>query len=101
MDIENYLTGEERRQMEELMKKAAERRRERTGNPDGEVSGMYFEFRMGVGKRPEEVVQQTTEDNGELRNLLGQLYDYCRTHGYDNSQEEQPWWEGVDEKLPF
>ena len=101
MDIENYLTGEERRQMEELMRKAAERRRERTGNPDGEVSGMYFEFRMGVGIKPEENVQQKPDCDEELRNLRRQIYNFCKTHGYDKPQEEQPWWEGVDEELPF
>lgn len=101
MDIENYLTGEEKKQMESLMKKAAERRRQSTGKPDGEASGMYFEFKMGVGKNPKEIVQQRTEDDGELQNLLGQLYDYCKAHGYDRQQEDPPWMHEIDEELPI
>lgn len=101
MQLNDYLTGEEKRQMESLMKKAAERRRKRTGKLDGGVSGMYFEFRMKVGKRPEEIVQQRTEDDGELQNLLGQLYDYCKAHGYDRQQEDPPWMHEIDEELPI
>lgn len=101
MDIQNYLTGEEKRQMESLMKKAAERRRQSTGHPDGETFGMYLECRFKIEKGPEEIVRQKAEDDGELRNLLGQLYDYCKTHGYDNSQEDPPWFNGIDEELPI
>lgn len=39
MEFNEYLTGEEKRQMEGLMKKAAERRRQRTGKSDGKHSG--------------------------------------------------------------
>lgn len=101
MDIENYLTGEEKKQMESLMKKAAERRRQSTGKPDGEVSGMYLECQFKIEKRSEEIVRQKAEDDGELRNLLGQIYDYCKAHGYDGQQEDPPWFNGIDEELPI
>lgn len=101
MDIENYLTGEEKKQMESLMKKAAERRRQSTGKQDGETFGMYLECQFKIEKGPEEIVQEKAEDDKELRDLLGKLYDYCRAHGYDNSQEDPPWFNGIDEELPL
>ena len=101
MQLNDYLTSEEKKQMEGLMKKAAERRRQSTGHPDGETFGMYLECRFKIEKGPEESVRQKAEDDGELRNLLGQLYDYCKTHGYDNSQEDPPWFNGIDEELPI
>ena len=102
MDIENYLTAEEKKQMEGLMKRAAERRRQSTGKEeDGEVPRMYFQFQIGIGKKPEEIVQQKTDCDEELRNLLGQLYRYCKAHGYDGQQEDPPWMHEIDEELPF
>lgn len=101
MDIQNYLTGEEKRQMESLMKKAAERRRQSTGKPDEEVSGMYFEYRFKIEKRLEECSEQKAEDDRELRDLLGKLYNYCKRHGYDGQQEEPAWMNEIDEELPL
>lgn len=101
MDIENYLTGEEKKQMESLMKKAAERRRQSTGKPDEEVSGMYFEYRFKIEKRLEECSEQKAEDDRELRDLLGKLYNYCKRHGYDGQQEEPAWMNEIDEELPL
>lgn len=101
MDIENYLTGEEKKQMEGLMKKAAERRRQSIGKSDGEAFGMYLECRFKVEKGLEECSGQKAEDDGELRNLLGQIYDYCKAHGYDGQQEDPPWFNGIDEELPI
>lgn len=102
MDIENYLTGEEKRQMESLMEKAAERRRQSRGREgDGEAPGMYFQFRIGIGKKPEENAGQGAEDDGELRLLLRQLYKYCKKHGYDEPQEIQTWLQETDEELPY
>lgn len=101
MDIENYLTGEEKKQMEGLMKKAAERRRQRTGKSDGEAFGMYLEYRFKMEKKPEECAGQKAEDDGELRDLLGKLYNYCKRHGYDGQQEEPAWMNEIDEELPL
>lgn len=101
MELNEYLTGEEKRQMEGLMKKAAERRRRHTGKPDGEAFGMYLECRFKVEKGPEECSGQKAEDDMELRDLLGKLYNYCKGHGYDGQQEEPAWMSGIDEELPL
>jgi len=101
MQLNDYLTGEEKKQMEGLMKKAAERRRQNTGKPDEEVSGMYFEYRFKIEKRLEECSEQKAEDDRELRDLLGKLYNYCKRHGYDGQQEEPAWMNEIDEELPL
>lgn len=52
-------------------------------------------------KKPEECTGQKADDDGELRDLLGKLYNYCKRHGYDGQQEEPAWMNEIDEELPL
>jgi len=88
MNLKDYLTGEERRQMDALLGKAAERRKEKEGC-NGQFIMMACQCGCGQASQSEEERDNFPNDMG---NLFGQICEFCKKHNMcpDYCEEELP-----------
>lgn len=77
-DLRDFLTGEERRQMDALLGKAEERMREKGEEGcRGQFIMMSCQCRCGQAEQSDEKRDNFPND---MENLLGQICDFCKKH---------------------
>lgn len=104
MEVNDYLTAEEKQQMEKLMKKAAERRkkgREKTDSADEAVSFLYVQCEYERKQTDEKAAREKAEYEADLRNLADQVCSFFQRYGYCSICGRYKEDEEVDEELPF
>lgn len=100
MDMVDYLTAEEKQQIEGLMQKAAERRKKSKGETSEEVSFLYFQCRAENGKKADETVQRADYED-DLENVLEQVCGFCQKYKFCDSRKKCGEYLPEDEELPF
>lgn len=75
-NLKDYLTGEERRQMDKLLEKAEERMKEEGEGYNGQLIIMACHCECG------EINQKEERDNfpNDMENLLVQICNFCKGH---------------------
>lgn len=102
MDLSNYLTREESEQMERLMKKAAERRRQDKGKTDDEMSFLFMYMQYKSREQPDgEVVGRGKDFDADLDYVTEQLCKFCQKYRLCDSRKKCGEYMGEDEELPF
>lgn len=102
MELNDYLTVEEKEQMEGLMKKAAERRKKSKGGAGEEMSFLYVQCQYESRKEADEETDKKRADfDAELRSLMNQVCGFCQRHGYCGICSRYKEDEKIDEGLPF
>lgn len=102
MRMNEYLTEVEKKQLEELMKKAVERSGKNMEGDDGLRSFMLwkFEFDDAVNK-DEEKIQKIVGFEKELKCLMEHICRFCQKNGYCESCRRCRMYDEDDEVLPF
>lgn len=98
MELNEYLTKDEREQMESLMKKAAERRKKDNGEADEEVSVLYFQYQYGSRKQTDE---KKADYETDLENVMEQVCNFCQKYKLCDSRKKCREYDEDDEELPF
>ena len=77
IDLKNYLTGEEMRQMDKLLEKAEERMKEK--GEEG-CRGQFIIIACQCGR--EQISREEERDNlpNDMENLLAQVCNFCKEH---------------------
>ena len=102
MELKNYLTLEEREQMEKLVQKAEERSRTNTATDDGSMSFMFWQFRCENKKKPNvEKAKNKVEFETELKSLMEHACRFCQRNGYCEDNIKLRMYDEDDEELPF
>ncbi len=79
-DLNDYLTGEERRQMDALLKKAECRKQEKEGEGKSQQV-MFMECQIGcVQENGKEQTQQRDNFSCDLEHLLGQICEFSKKY---------------------
>lgn len=97
MDLGEFLTHEEREQLETLMKRAEERKRK-----EEEAFSRQFillECQCGYLKRMDKGKRKEPDSCEEMQELLRLICDFCRKHGGICHRDRED--EGGDDELPF
>lgn len=103
MNEMDFLTPEEKEQMQSLMAKAAERmRKSERNNSDNESHQFLFlhcqcECRKQM-ERKEQIKEEFAQD---VRTLLDQICTFCRKHGFPMCKREASGDEEDELPLPF
>ncbi|WP_336533972.1 hypothetical protein [Bacteroides acidifaciens] len=101
MELFNYLSEEEKHQMEDLMQKAVERRGRDNGKEDETVSCTFYHLQYDNRKRTDdEAAGRRTCYETDLRCLVDQVCGFFQRHGYCNMCRKKAE-EAMDEELPF
>ena len=89
-DLRDFLTGEERRQMDALLGKAEERMREK-GEEGCRGQFIMVSCQCGCGQLSQNDDKRDNFPN-DMENLLRQICDFCKTHNMcpEYCQEELP-----------
>lgn len=102
MEMSNYLTPEEKDQMEELMKKAAERRKKNVGAGDGSMSFIFWQFQYESKNQADgEDAKKKAGFETELKALMNRACKFCQRHGYCEDNIKCRIYDDDDEELPF
>ena len=103
MKMNEYLTPEELKQMEELMKKAVERRGNNSGTDDSSLSFMLWKFKYeGKAKQAdEEKIKKNADFEKDLKSLMEHACRFCQRNGYCEDRKKLRIYDEDDEELPF
>lgn len=102
MDLNNYLTREEREQMEGLMKNAAERRRQDKGKPADEVTFLFMQMQYKCREQLDgELIGRGEDFDADLENVTEQLCKFCQKYRLCDSRKKCGEYMAEDEELPF
>lgn len=103
MRMNEYLTPEETKQMEELMQKAIQRRGENIENDDGLRSFMLWKFEYGVKEKQEDTENAKKKDDFEkdLKCLMEHACRFFRRNGFCEDRRKLRIYDEDDEELPF
>lgn len=102
MDEMDFLTPEEKEQMQSLMAKAAERMRkskEETSNESHQL--LFLHCQCECRKQMERKEQIKEEFSQDVRTLLDQICTFCRKHGFPVCKRESSGDEEDELPLPF
>lgn len=77
-DLREFLTGEERRQMDALLEKAEKRMREK-GEEDCRGQFIMMSCQCGCGHTGQNNEKRDNFPN-DMENLLAQICDFCKKH---------------------
>ena len=89
VDLNDYLTGEERRQMDKLLEKAKERMRE---NGEEGCSGQFIMMSCQCCGQTSQSDEKRDNFPNDMENLLRQICDFCKKHDMcpEYCQDELP-----------
>lgn len=92
-ELNDYLTGEEKRQMDKLMAKAEERKRERREEDCKEHQVLVMGCQFGCGTIVSEQQEENNSFPADMEKLFGQICGFCKK--YNMCQE------CCEDELPF
>lgn len=102
MDEMDFLTPEEKEQMQSLMAKAAERMRKSKEETSNESHQFLFLHCQCECRRQMERKEQIKEEFAQdVRTLLDQICTFCRKHGFPVCKQESSGDEEDELPLPF
>lgn len=99
--MNGYLTVEEKRQMEEIMQRAAERMKNSRGEKDGAMEFLLLHCQCESKKQMEAENSEAEEYEADVRRLLEQACSFCRRRNYGICNRNKEESEKVDKELPF